>query len=214
MTIAVVDFTLVVPLGRLDACWPGGIEAFRSEWGEEALRTDGHLAAAEFRGEEEAVAWLREHLVPLGLVHLESGRCVDVAIVDASCGLLAPCDWLHFEPAGTFGRATQVGAPMTAPRGPPGWDPERPPLGRTPASELPRRCHYQSMQTGWGGLFDEVTGEGMALPLAGPFDWNAFFRDRLAQLKERADSQRKLLGEAAPTREQGAALLAISGEDQ
>ncbi len=101
MAVRICMISVVVPISRINAvCSPGGFSGFRARHQilfEKFGCYDEHLLACVHDDPEivgmDVEAWERR-----GLKAVESGRWIDMCVVDQHTGPTLPCDWLEFDP--------------------------------------------------------------------------------------------------------------------
>jgi hypothetical protein len=122
MAVLVECQTVVVRVETLREKYPGGPEAYCRACPNQTLRSDGRLVAIGFMTDMDVEVWVAR-LALLGLRCKHEGRFEDIAVVEQSHGLRAPCDWLlagkHSEGFDVaFLKGTEPGAVAF----PPGWE--------------------------------------------------------------------------------------------
>lgn len=102
MAIRLEFISLIIPIEKIDRCYPGGFKALVSEnrsmfncgrlWHDEYLFRDGAMNPADMKE-------CGEYWIDLGLVPYEErdGKKYwkDMCVVDYCGGLTYPCDWLE-----------------------------------------------------------------------------------------------------------------------
>jgi hypothetical protein len=85
--------SVIIPREVLEEKYFGGFRNFRSSCGERVFCCDRYIARLSFMG-PQGVDWFIEEMSRYGLVYIEDGKCVDMAVVDWFSGPCVPCDWL------------------------------------------------------------------------------------------------------------------------
>jgi hypothetical protein len=87
--------SVVVRRDAIDRSFSGGWRAFVSWVPNATLCTDDQLARVGFM-DPAAVGKFVNDLQAAGLVFLESGRCVDIVVIDQQRGPTMLCEWIEF----------------------------------------------------------------------------------------------------------------------
>ena len=93
MPVMLEYISVIIPREVLEEKYPGGFRSFRSFDGERVFCCDRYVARVSFMG-PQGVDWFIEEMSRWGLVYIEDGKCVDMAVVDWFSGPCVPCDWL------------------------------------------------------------------------------------------------------------------------
>ena len=93
MPVMLEYISVIIPREVLEEKYPGGFRSFRSFDGERVFCCDRYIARVSFMG-PQGVDWFIEEMCRWGLVYIEDGKCVDIAVVDWFSGPCVPCDWL------------------------------------------------------------------------------------------------------------------------
>ena len=93
MPVMLEYISVIIPREVLEEKYPGGFRSFRSFDGERVFCCDRYIARVSFMG-PQGVDWFIEEMSRWGLVYIEDGKCVDIAVVDWFSGPCVPCDWL------------------------------------------------------------------------------------------------------------------------
>jgi hypothetical protein len=114
--------SVVVPIDKVDACFePGGFSGYWEKFGKYSSKwNDGHLLVSTHH-DPEFVGFEIDDWEERGLATVQSGRWVDMCVVDQTGGPTLPCDWLEWDPRNKCvwlkgaDKGTVVGPPDTAP---------------------------------------------------------------------------------------------------
>ncbi len=93
MPVMLEYISVIIPRQVLEEKYLGGFRGFRSCCGERVFCCDRYIARVSFMG-PHGVDWFIDEMSRFGLVYIEDGKCVDIAVVDWFSGPCAPCDWL------------------------------------------------------------------------------------------------------------------------
>ena len=93
MPVMLEYISVIIPREVLEEKYPGGFRNFRSFDGERVFCCDRYIARVSFMGPQGG-DWFIEEMCRWGLVYIEDGKCVDMAVVDWFSGPCVPCDWL------------------------------------------------------------------------------------------------------------------------
>ena len=93
MPVMLEYISVVIPREVLEEKYPPGFRSFRSSFGGRVFCCDRYIARVSFMG-PQGVDWFIEEMSRWGLVYIEDGKCVDMAVVDWFSGPCVPCDWL------------------------------------------------------------------------------------------------------------------------
>ena len=93
MPVMLEYISVIIPREVLEEKYLGGFRRFRSSFGDRVFCCDRYVARVSFMG-PQGVDWLIEQMSLYGLVYIEDGKCVDMAVVDWFSGACVPCDWL------------------------------------------------------------------------------------------------------------------------
>lgn len=95
MAILVQCISVVIKAEVVEELYPGGWQAFREDAPNRTLCADGELVSVAFMSRDDVQAFV-EALSEHGIRYLVEGKARDLVVVDESCGILAPCNWLRF----------------------------------------------------------------------------------------------------------------------
>lgn len=95
MAVLIEAISVVVRTDVLFEKYPGGWNAFKKIVPNDTLCCDNELARVGFMAPMDVRAFV-ERLQQAGLVFVNSGKAVDLAVVDQLQGPTVPCDWLEF----------------------------------------------------------------------------------------------------------------------
>ena len=93
MPVMLEYISVIIPREVLEEKYFGGFRNFRSSFGGRVFCCDRYIARVSFMG-PQGVDWFIEEMFRYGLVYIEDGKCVDMAVVDWFSGPCVPCDWL------------------------------------------------------------------------------------------------------------------------
>ena len=93
MPVMLEYISVIIPRKVLEEKYPPGFRSFRSSFGGRAFCCDRYITRVSFMG-PQGVDWFIEEMARWGLVYIEDGKCVDMAVVDWLSGPCVPCDWL------------------------------------------------------------------------------------------------------------------------
>ena len=93
MPVMLEYISVIIPREVLEEKYPPGFRSFRSSFGGRVFCCDRYIARVSFMG-PQGVDWFIEEMSRWGLVYIEDGKCVDMAVVDWFSGPCVPCDWL------------------------------------------------------------------------------------------------------------------------
>jgi len=93
MPVMLEYISVIIPRKVLEEKYPPGFRSFRSSFGGRVFCCDRYIARVSFMG-PQGVDWFIEEMSRWGLVYIEDGKCVDMAVVDWFSGACVPCDWL------------------------------------------------------------------------------------------------------------------------
>ena len=93
MPVMLEYISVIIPREVLEAKYLGGFRRFRTSFGDRVFCCDRYVARVSFMG-PQGVDWFIEQMSLYGLVYIEDGKCVDMAVVDWFSGACVPCDWL------------------------------------------------------------------------------------------------------------------------
>ena len=93
MPVMLEYISVIIPRKVLEEKYPPGFRSFRSSFGGRVFCCDRYIARVSFMG-PQGVDWFIEEMSRWGLVYIEDGKCVDMAVVDWCSGVCVPCDWL------------------------------------------------------------------------------------------------------------------------
>ena len=93
MPVMLEYISVIIPRQVLEEKYLGGFRGFRSCCGERVFCCDRYIARVSFMG-PHGVDWFIDEMSRYGLVYIEDGKCVDMAVVDWFSGPCVPCDWL------------------------------------------------------------------------------------------------------------------------
>ena len=93
MPVMLEYISVIIPREVLEEKYLGGFRRFRSSFGDRVFCCDRYVARVSFMG-PQGVDWFIEQMSLYGLVYIEDGKCVDMAVVDWFSGACVPCDWL------------------------------------------------------------------------------------------------------------------------
>lgn len=98
MSVLVEAINVIVCKETLERKYPGGLLAYERECPNETFCADDHLTRVGLMSHVHVQKFI-DRLVSFGFVFYNGEKFVDVAVVDQTIGLTAPCDWLQ---AGKF----------------------------------------------------------------------------------------------------------------
>src|SRR5436190_2105454 len=101
MSVVIEAFSVVVRNSTLDAKYAGGLENYRQDCPNDSFCADECLSRAGFMARTDADFFVAQ-LAAKGLMPYRKGAAEDVALANASDGLLHPCPWLEL---GRWGKA-------------------------------------------------------------------------------------------------------------
>ena len=93
MPVMLEYISVIIPREVLEEKYPPGFRSFRSSIGGRVFCCDRYITRVSFMG-PQGVDWFIEEMARWGLVYIEDGKCVDMAVVDWFSGACVPCDWL------------------------------------------------------------------------------------------------------------------------
>jgi hypothetical protein len=95
MAVLVEAISVVIRRDSIDRSFIGGWDAFVSCVPNATLCADTQLARVGFM-DPKAVGQFVEELQAAGLAFLQSGKSVDIVVVDQQRGPTMPCEWIEF----------------------------------------------------------------------------------------------------------------------
>lgn len=95
MAILMEGISVVVRIETIRKKFRGGWNAFKSIIPNKSLCSDNELARVGFMAPPDAGVFVGQ-LQEAGLVFVNSGKAIDLVVVDQLRGPTAPCDWLEF----------------------------------------------------------------------------------------------------------------------
>ena len=95
MAVLVEGISVIVRRDRIASVYPDGWPGYLEDVPNSTLCYDDEVARVGFLGPEDVRGYIRL-LEERGLVFLEDGHAIDVAVVDQQQGFALPCDWLEF----------------------------------------------------------------------------------------------------------------------
>jgi hypothetical protein len=96
MAIAMEFFNIIVPKALIGAKYPGGVAQYEKDGGPTFLE-DEYLTRGGAMNWFDVEMIIRQ-LEKFGFRHLdESGKSVDIVVVDMLRGPMTPCDWIEFD---------------------------------------------------------------------------------------------------------------------
>lgn len=93
MSVLVEAINIIVRKETLKKKYPGGVAAYERNCPNKTYCADDHLTRIGFLSPSKAQSFM-EGLAALGLVFYDGEKFVDVAVLDQTMGLTAPCEWL------------------------------------------------------------------------------------------------------------------------
>jgi hypothetical protein len=94
MSVLVEMINVIVRQETLDHKYPGGMEAYARDCPKKTFCADDYLTRVGFMSPADVQAFI-DRLVALGFLFYDGEQFVDIAVVDQTVGLTAPCDWLE-----------------------------------------------------------------------------------------------------------------------
>jgi hypothetical protein len=94
MSVLVEAINVIVCNETLERKYPGGLAAYEGDCPNRTFCADDYVTRVGFMRPEEVQAFVNQ-LVSLGLVFHDGEQFIDIAIVDQTVGLTAPCEWLE-----------------------------------------------------------------------------------------------------------------------
>ena len=125
MSVVCDVISVIVRISTLEEKYPGGLEAYGRAAPAPTFCSDEHLTRVGFVSREEVGTFV-EGLQEKGLIFIDGGECVDIAVVDQFAGATAPVPWLEFLFPFDWNvhLAALIGTDSMQPVYlPPGWDP-------------------------------------------------------------------------------------------
>jgi hypothetical protein len=95
MAVLVEAISVIVRRVRIEESYPGGWDAFDADCPNKTLCADSDIARVGFMMPTDVETFTRK-LERQGLVYVNDGKAIDVAVLDQHSGLCVPCDWLEF----------------------------------------------------------------------------------------------------------------------
>jgi hypothetical protein len=95
MAVLVEALCVIVRRSTIDEKYPGGWKKFETDHQALPLCADDKIMRLSFTSPLDMRIFIRE-LEKLGFTYMKDGESAEIAIVDQSRGLMAPCDWLEY----------------------------------------------------------------------------------------------------------------------
>jgi len=95
MAVLIEAVSIVILLSSIERKYPGGWDAFERAVPNQTLTSDDELVRVGFMVYSDAVHFL-DKLQGQGLVFLQDGLAIDIAVADQLKGLHVECSWLEF----------------------------------------------------------------------------------------------------------------------
>ena len=96
MSVLVEAINVIVRKETLERKFPGGVSAYERNCPNGTYCADDHLTRVGFLSAAKTQTFL-DQLAALGFVFFDSEKFADVAVVDKTMGLTAPCEWLKVD---------------------------------------------------------------------------------------------------------------------
>ena len=98
MSVLVEAINVIVRRETLERKYPGGEDAYQRDCPNKTFCADDYLTRVGFMSPQDTQQFI-DRLTALGFVFHDGEQFIDIAVVDQTVGLTAPCDWLmagHF----------------------------------------------------------------------------------------------------------------------
>lgn len=95
MAVLVEGISVIVRRDSITDKYIGGWKAFQNETPSAPFYFDDEIACVGFMTPSDVKAYI-DYLTAQGLIFLENGTALDIAVVDQLKGITLPCDWLEF----------------------------------------------------------------------------------------------------------------------
>lgn len=159
MSVLCEALSVVVRQDVVARAYGGSVGQFRADCPNTTLCEDGYLLRVGFMRPDDVGLWVR-WLQRNGLVFVQDGRCVDIAVVDQHHGPTAPCDWLEFRQGeGGPPRCWRRGSPEGELATPTGWIWKPETFTYVPNEEVPQRLVYLGNRHAVDVYHDTATGK-------------------------------------------------------
>lgn len=98
MAALVSMISVVVPIRKIDDRYtPGGFSGYLRDRGDSRFRWHDEHLLVSVHPDPEFVEFDLQSWEDRGLTAVESGRWIDICVVDQSGGPTLPCDWIEFD---------------------------------------------------------------------------------------------------------------------
>lgn len=92
MAVLIEAISVIVRISAIQDRYPGGWEAFRDAAPNQTLCADNRMARVGFMSPVDVESFVKE-LEKKGLVYLEGGESIDIAVADQQRGFTCKCNW-------------------------------------------------------------------------------------------------------------------------
>jgi len=109
MAVLIEALCVIIRRSTIDEKYPGGWDKFEADHKTLPFCADDKIVRVGFTAPLGMRIFIRE-LEKLGFAYMKGGNSAEIAIVDQSRGLMAPCDWLEYGHVTIGDRRTKVAA--------------------------------------------------------------------------------------------------------
>jgi hypothetical protein len=92
MAVLLEAISVIVRIEAIQEHYPGSWDAFRDAAPNQTLCADSQLARIGFMSRVDVESFIKE-LEKYGLIYMDDGVCVDIAVADQQRGFAIKCDW-------------------------------------------------------------------------------------------------------------------------
>ena len=156
MAVLIEGYSVVVRNSTIAAKYPGGVEGYERDCPNGSFCSDAHLSRVGFMVNGDADYFVAE-LAAKGLTPYRNNAAEDVALVEATEGLLRPCEWLELGEYRGVTIAWLAGSKAGDLHAPAGWNFDRP-LKHMSAQETRERLEFLRTEGALDVYRDRTTG--------------------------------------------------------